>query len=638
MELNRRTLFMALTLAFVIMLVTGIASTLAGSSNGDLIKNGDFELGFRMVDGCGMVAKEWGCFQTGGAGGYGFYDDAWERVVATGAHAQLIEINTKEIGGDQNRTAGIYQTVDVVPGQTYTLAFNGMIRANDVNAGGDPWRYVMLVGFTHNGSTQWSDAQVQEVNVGPIQDRLNPTGYYRVQLNVTAQGSKLTVFIAGRMKWGDWYKEVNFDVDSVSLKGPRPGSTPPSPTFTPVPTATPIASGMLICDGPNLIQNGGFEKGFDADGTAKKWGKFNNGGLASYGYYQEKWGPVVAEGAHAQLLEINSKGFMPTDSDRWIGIHQRISGLTAGATYQLRLKTMIRERGDHGDEDAWRYEVYWGLNSDAGKIGDVAELEMLSGIPVSGIYLRTAPGPYTGFSTTFQAPTSEIRIYLLGLKKWATSEREVNFDFDAVELRQCRTVTINSSPADPPAPANHTATLSGGNDASHTNSAHAGTSSGLNHTQAPVEVCTYIVQPGDYISRIAEEFNTTVDWLMQNNQIPNSNLLFVGQPLVVPCGVNAAVLPAPANASPPPTQISHNAPATTNPPAPTNQEETTSSEENQRQRNSDTQQEQHVIVRGETLSQIAFRYGTTVQELRRVNQIKNPRLIRPGQVIKVPTR
>ncbi len=633
MELNRRTLFMALTLAFVIMLVTGIASTLAGSSNGELIKNGDFELGFRMVNGCGMVATDWGCFQTGGAGGYGFYDDAWERVVATGSHAQLIEINTKEIGGDQNRTAGIYQTVDVVPGQTYTLSFNGMIRANDVNAGGDPWRYVMLVGFTHDGSTQWADAQVQEVNVGPIQDRLNPTGYYRVQMNVTAQGNKLTVFIAGRMKWGDWYKEVNFDVDTVSLKGPRPGSTPPPPTFTPVPTATPIASGTLICDGPNLIQNGGFEKGFDADGTAKKWGKFNNGGLANYGYYQEKWGPVVAEGAHAQLLEINSKGFMPTDPDRWIGIHQRVSGLTAGATYELRLKAMIRERGDHSDEDAWRYEVYWGLNSDAGKIGDVSELEMLSGIPVSGIYLRTAPGPYTGFTTTFQAPTSEIRLYLLGLKKWATSEREVDFDFDAVELRQCRTVASNAT-VDPPA-SNASSTSSGG-DASQANSNNAGNASqGL--VQSPMEVCTYIVQPGDYISRIAEEFGTSVEWLVQNNQIPNSNLLFVGQPLIVPCGVNAAALPAPAVTSPP-TQVSHNAPATSPPPSSSDQQETATNEEDQRQRNSDTQQEEHVIVRGETLSQIAFRYGTTVQELRRVNQIKNPRLIRPGQVIKLPTQ
>ena len=250
MKFSRRTVFLALTAALMLMLATGIASTLAGTNNGELLKNGDFEQGFRAVDGCGMVGVDWGCFNTGGIGGYGFYDDQWGPVVASGSHAQLIEINTKEKGGDQNRTAGIYQIVNVVPGQTYTLSFKGMIRANDFDSGGDPWRYVMLVGFNHNGSANWADAQVQEVNVGPIQDRVNPSGYYDVKLDVTAQSDKLTVFIAGRMKWGDWYKEVDFDIDAASLKGAVPGEQPPAtPTQQPpAPTATP-EPGELVCDG-----------------------------------------------------------------------------------------------------------------------------------------------------------------------------------------------------------------------------------------------------------------------------------------------------------------------------------------------------------------------------------------------------
>jgi len=629
-EKYKRTLFIALTVALALMLATGIVGTLAGSSNGELLQNGDFEEGFRLIDGCGMVANGWDCFTTGGAGGYGFYDDAWERVVATGAHAQLIEINTKEIGGDQNRTAGIYQTVDVIPGKTYTLSFNGLIRANDFNAGGDPWRYVMLVGFTHNGSTNWADAQVQEVNVGPIQDRLNPTKYYNVKLNVTAQGTKLTIFIAGRMKWGDWYKEVDFNVDTVSLKGPAPIPVPypvqPQPTVVapaPAPSPTPVP-GQLVCDGPNLLQNPGFEDGFDADGTAKKWGKFQNGGRANYGWYQEAWAPVVAEGKYAQLLEINTFNHMPTDPDRWIGIHQRVSGLNPGGTYQLSVKAMIRERADHSDEDAWRYEVYWGVNSGAGKISDVSELEMLSGIPVSGIYLRTAPGPYSSFTTTFQAPASEIRLYLLGLKKWATSDREVNFDFDDVELRACH--TAGAAPLNDP-PAN---TGGSGVYDPNTDEASAASDGGSDETvQMPVELCTYIVQPGDYISRIAEEFNTTVEWLIENNNIANPNLLFIGQPLLVPCGVSTAhYAPPAANENP---QVSE--------PTSPGQDESVLQEEDERQRSSsETQQEQHTIVRGESLSQIAFRYGTTVQELRRINNIDNPRMLRPGQVIKLPTQ
>ncbi len=617
MKFHRRTLFLVLTVALALMLVTGLVRTLAGSSSGELLKNGDFEDGFRMVDGCGMVGVDWGCFTTGGAGGYGFYDDQWGPVVASGAHAQLIEINTKEIGGDQNRTAGIYQTVHVVPGKTYHLSFEGMMRANDFADGGDPWRYVMLVGFTHNGSTHWADAQVQEVNVGPIQDRLHPSGYYHVELDVTAESDTLTLFIAGRMKWGDWYKEVDFDIDAVSLKGKVPGPSilpvtkePPQAAPAPAPSTQP--SGQLVCDGPNLLQNGGFEDGFDADGTARKWGKFNNGGRAHYGYYDEQWGPVVAEGAHAQLLEINTKALMPTDPNRWIGIHQRVSGLEPGATYQLSLQAMIREREDHSDEDAWRYEVYWGINDNADKISDVGQLESLTGIPVSGIYLRTAPGPYASYSTTFQAPSSEIRLYLLGLMKWAKSDREVNFDFDAVELKACRYTD------DPPAetyqddPPSASAPVE-----SQEQQAAAG-------QDVQSGVCTYVVQPGDYISKVAERFGVSVEWLITYNRIPNPQLLFVGQPLMVPCsGIESQSIVPEGQATVANSVL----------PSPPLDGEDVVQENDQQQRPDDADQEEHVILRGQSLSQIAFQYGISVDELRRMNYIDNPADLVPGQVI-----
>ncbi len=45
---------------------------------------------------------------------------------------------------------------------------------------------------------------------------------------------------------------------------------------------------------------------------------------------------------------------------------------------------------------------------------------------------------------------------------------------------------------------------------------------------------------------------------------------------------------------------------------------------------------QHVIRRGETLSQIASRYGTDVRTLRRLNALKGD-VIRPGQVLRVPS-
>ena len=45
----------------------------------------------------------------------------------------------------------------------------------------------------------------------------------------------------------------------------------------------------------------------------------------------------------------------------------------------------------------------------------------------------------------------------------------------------------------------------------------------------------------------------------------------------------------------------------------------------------------YTVVSGDTLSEIASRYGTTYQELAKYNGIENPDLIFPGQVIRIPS-
>lgn len=45
----------------------------------------------------------------------------------------------------------------------------------------------------------------------------------------------------------------------------------------------------------------------------------------------------------------------------------------------------------------------------------------------------------------------------------------------------------------------------------------------------------------------------------------------------------------------------------------------------------------YTVQSGNTLSQIALMYGTTVQELAQINNISNPNLIFPGEVLRIPT-
>lgn len=102
------------------------------------------------------------------------------------------------------------------------------------------------------------------------------------------------------------------------------------------------------------------------------------------------------------------------------------------------------------------------------------------------------------------------------------------------------------------------------------------------------ETTEYQVVAGDTLSSIANRFNTTVDELVSINNISNPNLIIVGQILKLK-GNNS---PSAGNST-------------------------------------------YIVQAGDTLSGIAQKYGTTYQELARINNIVNPNLIQIGQVIKI---
>lgn len=100
----------------------------------------------------------------------------------------------------------------------------------------------------------------------------------------------------------------------------------------------------------------------------------------------------------------------------------------------------------------------------------------------------------------------------------------------------------------------------------------------------------YVVKRGDTLTKIAIEFDTTVERLVQENNIRNRNLIFPGEVLKI-------------------TNV-----------------------------NNPTRTVEYVVRRGNTLSQIARNYGTTVQALVQENNISNPNLIFPGEILTIGTK
>lgn len=116
----------------------------------------------------------------------------------------------------------------------------------------------------------------------------------------------------------------------------------------------------------------------------------------------------------------------------------------------------------------------------------------------------------------------------------------------------------------------------------------------------------YYVVPGDSLAQIAVRHQTTVRALMTANTISNPEIIYVGQRLLLPGAAPPAPAEAPPAAEPPPVEAVAVAVQT------------------------------HVVIEGETLAQIAARYGVTIQAIVTINGIVDPSIIYSGQILKLP--
>lgn len=110
----------------------------------------------------------------------------------------------------------------------------------------------------------------------------------------------------------------------------------------------------------------------------------------------------------------------------------------------------------------------------------------------------------------------------------------------------------------------------------------------------------YTVKSGDTLSKIANQYRTTTSKIASDNDIKDSNRIYVGQKLVINRESSTAV-------SRPTT------PQTSN----------------------DAQSGYYTVQQGDTISKIANQYRTTVNKIVQDNQLKNPNVIYVGQKLKV---
>ena len=187
------------------------------------------------------------------------------------------------------------------------------------------------------------------------------------------------------------------------------------------------------CTGPNLLLNGDLEEGFDGQGIALGWKGFSSGEGAAYAFAGDLWSPAVYQGETSQLVAMSTYA-LPARADRSAGIYQKVTGLEPGAEYELSLAGLLREEAPHPGEDPYRYRVQWALakgNADWTQVADWRDVSW------DTLGLRTEPGAFSTHTTRLFAPSKSATLLIRAWKKWATSNRELDLNLDAISLRRC---------------------------------------------------------------------------------------------------------------------------------------------------------------------------------------------------------
>lgn len=130
----------------------------------------------------------------------------------------------------------------------------------------------------------------------------------------------------------------------------------------------------------------------------------------------------------------------------------------------------------------------------------------------------------------------------------------------------------------------------------------------------------HVVQPGEFLSRIAAKYKISLEELVKKNNIKNVNLVFPGQKLLIK---DAVTINKPVQKPAPAAPVSPVEPPKVETPKPAPKPVVEAPKT-------------YTVKPNDNLTNIARAHKTTIAVLKKLNGIKNANLIRVGQVIKLP--
>lgn len=153
---------------------------------------------------------------------------------------------------------------------------------------------------------------------------------------------------------------------------------------------------------------------------------------------------------------------------------------------------------------------------------------------------------------------------------------------------------------------------------------------------------TYVIQDGDTLGKIATKFGIERKALLEANRLSEGQPIYIGETLMVPGAAASAAPSAPAendqkiaktDAPIPAPPVPGGNSADANKPAPAKQDSIVVGET---KKTAPASTKLHTVAKGDTLTSLSKKYGTTVESLKTANGLRSDS-ISLGQSLKIPT-
>lgn len=204
-----------------------------------------------------------------------------------------------------------------------------------------------------------------------------------------------------------------------------PGATQTAPlTRTPA-TVTRTGTVTGVIGIRNVLRNGNFEEGFQANELGKFWNSFDNG-RAAFSFHIDDWPLVVVEGKLTQLIEIKNA----QATDRYLGIYQT-ANVIPGQVYTFSIRGLVRTNTGNVQETRYGYRLQVGFDLNGGQ--DWEAVKKWTELPWDEQLRVQDSFRFDAYTTTLRANSERLTVFVRAWKKWADAG-EGDYDVDDIRL------------------------------------------------------------------------------------------------------------------------------------------------------------------------------------------------------------